>query len=219
MPISAAVLTRPAEAERVSPVAPSSGHRLRLDLALLVLGRVARRRRGEIGCRCTHEVHRLPELALRLPDGPARARHLAAPLRRGRVVGSDGASRLRRLDVAELARLDPRGCDLAAADNRGFVDLERVGALGGRPVGDDLGDEPLVIALQLAHLPLEVAQGAALGADDIGRRAPGPPAAPGRGFGLGAAINPSRMACLRAALRLRRTASAFSRVFRSDGFS
>ena len=39
-----------------------------------------------------------------------------------------------------------------------------------------------------------------------------------RGFGLGAAISPSRMACLRAALRLRRTASAFSRVLRSDSF-
>src|SRR5262245_24779707 len=36
---------------------------------------------------------------------------------------------------------------------------------------------------------------------------------------LGIGIRPSRWACFRAALRARRTASAFSRVLRSDGFS
>lgn len=41
----------------------------------------------------------------------------------------------------------------------------------------------------------------------------------GRAGRFGAAISPSRIACLRASLRLRRTASAFSRVFRSEGFS
>jgi hypothetical protein len=36
---------------------------------------------------------------------------------------------------------------------------------------------------------------------------------------LGVGISPSRCACLRAAFRARRIASAFSRVLRSDGFS
>src|SRR4051812_43085576 len=40
----------------------------------------------------------------------------------------------------------------------------------------------------------------------------GPP--PKRGLGLGAEISPSRMAVLRACLRARRTASAFSRALR-----
>jgi hypothetical protein len=41
----------------------------------------------------------------------------------------------------------------------------------------------------------------------------------GGAFFGGAAISPSRMASLRAALRLRRTASPFSRARRSEGFS
>src|SRR5437879_2749996 len=49
-------------------------------------------------------------------------------------------------------------------------------------------------------------------------RAPAGPL-PGNPFFFGAAMRPSRWACLRASLRARRTASAFSRVDRSDGFS
>lgn len=41
----------------------------------------------------------------------------------------------------------------------------------------------------------------------------------GRKTFFGAAINPSQIACFRARLRARRTASAFSRLARSDGFS
>ena len=50
------------------------------------------------------------------------------------------------------------------------------------------------------------------------RPAPGPPGAPKTGFGF-IGIRPSRCARLRASLRARRTASAFSRAFFSEGFS
>ena len=60
-----------------------------------------------------------------------------------------------------------------------------------------------------------LACGAALVEGRPGRRGP----APKRGFGFGAAIRPSRMAVLRACLRARRTASAFSRALRTEGFS
>jgi hypothetical protein len=52
---------------------------------------------------------------------------------------------------------------------------------------------------------------------DQGRGRAMPGRAGSRRFGAGR--RPSRWACLRAALRARRTASAFSRVFFSDGFS
>jgi hypothetical protein len=41
----------------------------------------------------------------------------------------------------------------------------------------------------------------------------------GRNIFFGAAINPSHIACFRARLRERRTASAFLRTALSDGFS
>src|SRR5258707_1545866 len=110
-----------------------------------------------------------------------------------------------------LARIQKHGLGLDPRADTGF-------AIGIRGKNNNAGTEARVIDPNLKKIDQRDPRGPAPPRPPPGppRSAPGP--APNTGFGF-IGSRPSRCSFLRASLRARRTASAFSRAFFSHGFS